>query len=93
MTREQGNTKKLYQALRQADPRAVAYYEKLKERIEDGKRAQLIMNAIQAVHAEHQASRASIGALPGGFVTPNGRVMTPQVLSQLVAACYAAASR
>jgi hypothetical protein len=87
------NTKALYQALRQGNPNAVAYYEKLKERIEDGKRAQLIMNAIQAVHTEHQASRASIGALPGVCITPNGRVLTPQALSQLVAACYAAASR
>lgn len=87
------NTKALYQALRQADPRAVAYYEDLKRRIEDGKRAQLIMNAIQAVHAEHKASRPSIGALPGGCITPNGRLLTPQALSQLVAACYAAASR
>ena len=50
------HTRAIYQAIRAGDPKAVAYYRELKVRIEDGKKAELILAAIQAVHEEHKAS-------------------------------------
>jgi hypothetical protein len=94
---EAPTTKGLYRALRMSEPEAVAYYEGLKERIEDGKRAQLVMNALQALHRQQKAIEmgAHIGASlpPEGCTTPNGRFLSKEAMTRLLMACYAAASR
>lgn len=98
------NTARLYRDLQQKNPRALAYFKLLKKRYEQGKQAEAILNALKAIHEEQPALSAGfppqapcvygspvVGALPGGYLTPNGRVLTQQAVSQLVAACYAAA--
>jgi len=94
---EAPTTRSLYRALRRAEPEAVAYYEDLKERIEDGKRAELVMGALQALHRQQRAIEigAHIGASlpPEGCVTPNGLFLSKEAMTRLLMACYAAASR
>ena len=88
------NMEALYRALRRAEPGAVAYYEGLKKKIEDGKRAELVVRGLQALHHQYTfQAGAYIGADSSPHVTPNGRLLTKEAMSQLVAACYAAANR
>jgi hypothetical protein len=52
------NARRIYQAVQSGNPAAVQYYKGLRERVEDGKRAQLILDCIQAVHEERKALAA-----------------------------------
>lgn len=88
------NTEKLYRRIRNKDPQAIAYYQDLKRRYEDGKRAELVLNALQALHEQQKMVAASIGALPSaGCTTPSGHYLSQEALSKLVTACYAACRR
>jgi hypothetical protein len=103
-SRELTNTERLYVDIYEKRPKAIAYYRNLQRRYEDGKRAEKVLAALQALHERAKAMEANFtveggcfgepqvsGLLPGGHVTPNGRLLTPEAVSQLVAACYAAA--
>lgn len=86
------NTNRIYDAIRRGDPKAVEFYQTMKQRVLDGERAKMVVGAIQFVHEQRKAGmlpmRTSVGAAypPGSYLTPNGKVLTPDVISQLVAA-------
>ncbi len=87
----ESNAEVIYRKIRSGDPQAVNYYLNLKKRIADGKRAEMVMAAIRAVHEAQKAPQPEIGAV--GYLTPSGHVLTAQAVSQLAAACYAACGR
>lgn len=85
-------TEQLYDKITAGDPKAVAYYENLKKRIADGRRAENIRTCIRAIHERRKTMNVKTrvpftGAESypaGSYITPNGKVLTPTVLTKLV---------
>jgi hypothetical protein len=89
----------LYNMVVGGEPQAVNYYVNLKRRIADGQKAQLVHDAIQTVHERRKAMYGKpfargpyVGAdyQAGSYSTPNGKVLTPTQLAQLVSLVKAA---
>lgn len=81
------NAERIYDRIRSGDPYARSYYLNLKRRIADGRRAEIVHTAIGAVHERRKNMKARLyfGAdyPPGSYLTPNGKILTPDAIAQL----------